>query len=300
MRFLFTQGMRFMLLGTFFFSIGSLLIKLAGTRIPTMELLFLRGILGLAFCWVILRRAGVALLGNRKLLLTLRGSVGFMAFFAEFYALIHLPLADATAILFTHPAVVAVAAWAVLGERLGKIGLAAVATSLTGVGLVCRPELLFGGSGAALDPLGVTVALCGVAVTSVAILLVRTLAKTEHPAVVMFYPPLIISCAAPIFASGWVLPMGVEWLYIVGIALSMNAGQYYMTKGYAIESAARISGITCLEIVFAALWSSTFLREIPDVWTMAGGALIVSGTIMLGKDGEQKRTGKRPAPASGD
>lgn len=293
-----TPGMRYMLIGTFLFSIGSLLIKLAGERIPTMELLFMRGVIGVVFCWIILRRAGVNLLGNRKLLLLTRGTVGFIALFAEFYALIHLPLADATAILFTHPAIVALLAWVVLGERLGKLGLMAVAASITGVALVCRPGFLFGGGGAELDPLAVSVALGGIVVTSIAILVIRTLAKTEHPAVVMIYPPLIISCIAPMFASGWVMPIGVEWLYVLGIALAMNGGQYYMTRGYAIESAARISGITCLEIVFAAIWGMSFLGEIPDGWTFSGGALIVVGTLLLGKDGEQEKTELAGDPVS--
>jgi len=287
-----TPGMRYMLIGTFFFSIGSLLIKLAGERIPTMELLFMRGVFGIGFCWVILRRAGVGFFGNRKMQLFARGTVGFAALFCEFYAIIHLPLADATAILFTHPAMVALLAWALLGERLGKGGLIAVGTSLAGVAVVCRPGFIFGGTGAELDPLAVGVALVSILFTSAAILIVRILAKTEHPAVVMAYPPMILASVSLLFSAGWVMPTGVEWFYVVGICLSMNGGQYYMTRGYAIESAARISGITCLEIVFAYMWGMTFLGEVPDVWTLAGGALIVSGTILLGRDGAHDQTGQ--------
>lgn len=291
-----TPGMRYMLIGTFLFSIGSLLIKLAGERIPTMELLFMRGVFGIGFCWAILRRAGVGFFGNRKLLLLSRGMVGFAALFGEFYAIIHLPLADATAIIFTHPAMVALLAWALLGERLGKGGMIAVAASLTGVAVVCRPGFLFGGSGAELDPLAVSVALVGILFTSAAILIVRTLAKTEHPAVVMAYPPMILAFVSPLFSSGWVMPIGMEWLYVAGICAAMNGGQYYMTRGYAIESAARISGITCLEIVFAVFWGVACLGEIPDGWTIAGGALIVSGTILLGRDGAQEEPEPLEAP----
>jgi drug/metabolite transporter (DMT)-like permease len=100
----------------------------------------------------------------------------------------------------------------------------------------------------------------------------------------MLYPPLMISLASPFLAEGWVLPTPFEWTCILGIALFMNAGQYYMTRGYAIESAARISAVTCLEIVFAALWGASILGEIPDAWTVAGGLLIVTGTIALGRD----------------
>lgn len=279
-----TPGMRFMLIGTFLFSIGSLLIKLAGEHVPTMQLLFLRGVVGVVLCWIILRRSGVGFFGNRRWFLLARGMVGFISLFAEFYALIHLPLADATAIIFTHPAIVAILAWFVLKERLGKWGLVAVGASLTGVALVCRPSFIFGLGKAALDPVAVAVALAGVLVTAVAILVVRTLAKTEHPAVVMAYPPLLICTFGLFFSHNWVMPTPIEWAYIAGIALSMNLGQYFMTRGYAIESAARISGITCLEMVFAAMWGVSFLGEIPDYWTIGGGSLIVVGTLLLSRD----------------
>lgn len=298
MRTLLTPGMRHMLMGTFLFSIGSLLIKLAGERIPTLEMLFVRGLVGIGFVWWLLRRTGVGMLGTRRVLLTLRGVVGFAALFAEFYAIVHLPLADATVILFTHPAVVALLAWAVLGERIGLRGLLAVGVSLTGVAVVCRPAFIFGGGPSLLDPLAVTVALCGVGVTSLAILAVRALARTEHPAVVMLYPPLIMTIVSPLLAQGWLWPTPLEWGYMLGIAAFMNAGQYSMTRGYAIESAARISAVTCLEIVFAAFWGASVLGEIPDGWTVAGGLLIVAGTIALGRGEEPGHTDVQPTPGT--
>ena len=285
-----TPGMRLMLLGTFLFSLGSLSIKLAGERVPTMEILFVRGIVGIGFSWAIVRRAGVGVLGTRRAMLALRGLTGFIALFGEFYAIVHLPLADASVILFSHPVMVALLAWAVMGERLNAKGLAAVLTSLVGVAVVCRPGFLTGAPGPELDPLALGVALAAVGFISVAVLSVRSLARTEHPAVVMFYPPLIISLAAPFFAEGWVMPTGPEWLMLMGVAVFMNVGQYYMTKGYAVESAARISAVSCLEIVFAALWGASFLGEIPDGWTLAGGLLIVIGTLALGRSAQDEPT----------
>ncbi|MCJ2166131.1 MULTISPECIES: DMT family transporter [unclassified Pseudodesulfovibrio] len=279
-----TLGMRYMLVGTILFSIGSLLIKVAGTRLPTMEILFVRGAVGVGFCWVILRRAGVGMFGTRKLMLFLRGLLGFSAMFADFYAIVHLPLADALVLLFSFPVVVAVLAWLLMGEKITKGGAFSILASLVGVTLVCRPGFLFGGA-SALDPLAVTVALISVVLTSGAILTVRTLAKTEPPAVVMLYPPIVIALFAPLFAQGWVVPNLSEWVALIGVGLFMNAGQYYMTKGYAIESAARISGVSCLEIVFAAFWGMLFLGEVPNLWTIGGGTLIVFGVLVLGRTG---------------
>lgn len=282
--------MRYMLLGTFLFSIGSLFVKMAGERLPTMEILFVRGVLGIGFCWCIIRKAGVGMFGHRKYLLLARGTVGFVALFTEFYALVHLPLADATALLFSHPMVVAIFAWVILGEKLNKKSLLAILVSIIGVAVVSRPGFIFGASGSDLDPFAVGVTLGGVVLISIAILTVRTLAKTEHPAVVMLYPPLLITCVAPFFAEGWVMPNVQEWGMLIGVAMFMNGGQYFMTRGYAIESAARISAVTCLEIVFAAFWGASILGEFPDEWTLFGGALIVTGVLALSAFGGDKET----------
>lgn len=287
---LLTPGMRHMLLGTFLFSIGSLLIKMVGERLPTMEILFVRGVFGIGFCWMILRRAGVGMFGHRRWMLMLRGLFGFVGLFAEFFAIIRLPLADAIVILFAHPVMVALLAWGVLGEKLDLRSILAILTSLFGVIVVCRPSFIFGVTNSVLDPLGVTVALVGIVVISIAVVSIRSLAKTEHPAVVMFYPPLIIALVAPFFAYDWLVPTAYEWTMMLGVALFMNGGQYFMTRGYAIESAARISAVSCLEIVFAAMWGVAFLAEIPDEWTIGGGLLIVFGTLALGYGGEKKKT----------
>ncbi|XXJ18140.1 DMT family transporter [Desulfovibrio caledoniensis] len=290
-----TPGMRFMLLGTFFFSFGSLFVKLAGSRLPTMEILFFRGLIGLFLCLIMLRKSGVGMFGKRKFLLAARGLLGFGAMFADFYAIVHLPLADALVLIFSHPITVALLAWLLMGETLSKGGLAAILTSVAGVALVCRPDFLFGTGSPDLDTWGLLAALVSVFLTSWAILAVRVLAKTERPAVVMLYPPIAISLLSPLFADGWVTPTLAEWGVLCGVGLFMNLGQFFMTKGYAIESAARISGVSTLEIVFASMWGMMFLGEVPDSWTIGGGALIVFGILLLGRSGMKERQREREA-----
>jgi drug/metabolite transporter (DMT)-like permease len=290
-----TPGMRLMLLGTFFFSLGSLFVKLAGTRLPTMEILFVRGVVGVGMCLVMLRKSGAGMLGKRKVLLAARGLLGFGAMFADFYALVHLPLADALVLIFTHPVTVALLAWLLMGETLSRGGMVAILTSVTGVALVCRPDFLFGAGSPDLDTWGLLAALLSVFLTSWAILAVRVLAKTERPAVVMLYPPVAIALLSPLFADGWVAPTLSEWGVLIGVGLFMNTGQFFMTKGYAIESAARISGVATLEIVFGLMWGMMFLGEMPDLWTIGGGMLIVFGILLLGRSGVRERLRERQA-----
>ena len=69
-----------MAVGAFWFSVMSVLVKLAGQRLPSMEIVFFRGILTLAMSYVIVKRAGITpVLGNNRKLLLQRGILGAAA-----------------------------------------------------------------------------------------------------------------------------------------------------------------------------------------------------------------------------
>jgi hypothetical protein len=70
-------GIRHMLVGTFFFSAMSVFAKLAGARLPTMELVLARVVIILIMSWWVIQRLGVHPWGNDKKLLLLRGFAGF-------------------------------------------------------------------------------------------------------------------------------------------------------------------------------------------------------------------------------
>ena len=286
-----SPGIRSMLFGSLLFSLGALLVKLAGHRLPPMEILFARGFTGLFICWGILRKTGgsLSIFGQRRLLLVIRGLFGFLAIFTTFYAIVHLPLADAMVIIFSHPAAVAVLAAIFLGERMGLWGIGAAVISMAGVIVVCRPSFLFGAH-APLDSLAVWAAVACVVFTALAILTIRSLAKTEHPAVVMVYQTFAVVLTAPLFSASWLMPTPTEWLLLLGVGTLMNAGQYYMTKAYAVDTAWRVSAVGYLEIVFAAIWGALFLDEIPDIWVIVGAVMIVGGTMSLTWDKTQEQT----------
>jgi drug/metabolite transporter (DMT)-like permease len=43
------------------------------------------------------------------------------------------------------------------------------------------------------------------------------------------------------------------------------------------------------------MWGTMFLGEIPDSWTIGGGALIVFGILLLGRSGMKERQREREA-----
>lgn len=268
----------------FFFSLMSVFVKLAGQTLPTLEIVLARGVVLVVLTWAMLRRMGIHPWGGRRRLLAVRGLLGFVALTCFYYAVIHLPLADATVIQYTNPVWTALIAAVVLDERLRRIEVVGTLASLLGVVLIARPSFLFDLGAAALDPLVVGVALAGAIFSAAAYVTVRALGSTEDPLVIVFYFALVNAVAAiPLAAPVLVWPSPVEWLLLLGVGVSTQIAQVMMTHGLKRERAGRAMAVAYLQIVFAALWGMLVFDEIPDAWIVSGALLVMGGTWLAGR-----------------
>lgn len=192
----------------FAFSVMSLLVKLVGRTLPPQEIVLVRGMVTLAMSYVAIRAAGLDPAGDRKGLLLVRGLLGFAAVSAFFYAVIHLPLADATVIHYTNPVFTSILAALVLAEPIRARDALSLALSLVGVVLIARPTFLFGGT-VPVDAVAVGVALLGAALSAGAYVTVRALRKTEHPLVIVLWFGVITTLGSvPASAPVFTLPTG--------------------------------------------------------------------------------------------
>jgi drug/metabolite transporter (DMT)-like permease len=277
-----TPGIRHMLLGTLFFSAMSVFAKLAGERLPTMELVLARVVVTLIMSWWAIRGLGIYPWGHRKKLLVVRGFAGFMGLSCYFYAINHLPLADATVIQFCNPMLAALIAVFALREPLRGLDVVATLFSMGGVLLVAQPTFLFA-RGTPLDPVAVVIGIVGAIFSAIAYVVIRRLGSTEHHMVVVFYFPLVTGPASlPLLAfEGVVLPEGIEWLLLLGIGVAAQLGQIEITKGFKLETASRASSVTYLQIVLAYTWGVLLFGEYPNPISILGGLLVVAGVFSL-------------------
>jgi drug/metabolite transporter (DMT)-like permease len=275
-----------MLVGTLFFSAMSVFAKLAGERLPTMELVLARVVVTLAMsCWAI-RSLGIYPWGHNKKLLLIRGFAGFMGLSCYFYAINHLPLADATVIQFCNPMLAALIAVFALKERLRGLDLLATLLSMAGVVLVAQPTFLFA-RGAPLDPVAVTIGVVGAIFSAIAYVVIRRLGSTEHHMVVVFYFPLVTGPASiPLLVyEGVVPPEGIEWLLLLGIGVAAQLGQIEITKGFKLETAGRASSVTYIQIVLAYTWGILLFGEYPNAISILGAVLVVLGVFGVTRRG---------------
>ncbi|MGD2069166.1 MAG: DMT family transporter [Gemmatimonadota bacterium] len=276
-------GLRYMAAAALSFSLMSVLVKVAGRTLPTMEIVLARSVIITVLTWVTLRRRRTELRGREPKLLLLRGLLGFVALSCFFYGVVVLPLADVTVIQYTNPVFTALFAVPVLGESLRVAEVVLAFASLAGVVMVAQPDVLFSRSPAALDPTAVGIALCGAVFSAAAYVTVRRL-KGEDPVLVVFYFGAFSTVASlPAVVPIWRTPDALGWVVLLGVGLATHLGQLCLTLGLHRERAGRAMTVAYLQIVFAALWGVVFFGEIPDTWSVVGGLVIVACTFLVAR-----------------
>ena len=279
------RGVLFMIASALAFSAMSMLVKVAGERLPSQEIVVARALVSLALSWSLLRRAGVSPWGRDRKWLWIRGLLGFGGLSCLYGAVTHLPLAETTMLQHLHPPLAALFAGLFLGERVPRRIFLATAASLVGVALIAKPGFLFGESAAGLDSLWVGIALLGAIFTAAAYVVVRKLSLGgEDPLVIVFYFPMVtLPVALPTMGTDFVWPVGAEWILLLGIGLATQVGQVTLTRGLAILPAAHGTALSYLQIVFAVGWGFLVFGQTPDALAFLGGALVVGSALWLAR-----------------
>jgi drug/metabolite transporter (DMT)-like permease len=277
-----TTGVRHMLVGAFWFSVMSVLVKLAGQRLPSMEIVFFRGLLTLGLSYAIVKRAGITpVLGVNRRLLVQRGVLGAAALACFLFSLTHLPLGEATLIQYMNPIFAIMVAHFWSGERMGRGEWIALGASMLGVLLITRPAFLFGGAASGIHPGHALIALMGAAFSGSAYATIRRM-PTERPEVVVLYLPLMsVPMSLPFIAANWHMPTWGEWILLIGIGIATQLAQTSMTKGLQVEKTARATTVGYVQIIFAGAWGAMLFGETITWWTVAGGTIVLTGMLSL-------------------
>jgi drug/metabolite transporter (DMT)-like permease len=276
------SGIRFMAIGAFWFSIMSVLVKLAGRTVPSMDIVVYRGLVTILLSAWIMRRSRVQpFWGIQKRLLVMRGVFGSLALMCFIFSLVHLPLGEATLIQYTNPifAILIAAFW--YHERIGRGEVLALVAALIGVLLIARPAAIFGGARDAIHLGHAAIALGGAACSGAAYATIRRLGS-ENSHVVVFYLPLLqIPIALPFVVGHWRMPSAVEWAMLISAGVATQLAQTYMTRGLQSERTARATTAGILQVVFAAVWAVLIFGERFTWLTILGGVVIVGGASLL-------------------
>jgi drug/metabolite transporter (DMT)-like permease len=187
-----------------------------------------------------------------------------------------MPLADATAIGFMSPLLVVAFSAFLLSERASAASWTGVVSGFVGVLLVARPGTGIIGQ-AALFPLAGAVAF------AIFQILTRMVGQRDAPRVTWAWTvatgALIMTPAA---AYSW-HPVGAgTWLLLIGSGIVFGFSQMLFIQAYRYATATALAPLTYAQIIAAVLFGLFVFGDIPDLWTLAGTALIIlSGLYVL-------------------
>lgn len=274
-------GLRYMLLSALGFSIMAVCVKLASSQgIPLFEIVAARALVSLILSYADIYRKDLPAFGQKKFLLFLRGLVGAVTLVCVYYAVTHLPLAEATVLQYLYPMFTALLAVLILKEHVRWTLLISILFSFMGVLCVVRPSFIFGDLAPDLSYFAVLAGIAGAIGSSFAYILVRKLNETEDTSVIIFYFPLVaLPFSLFLLGTDFVMPDAFSLLLLVLVGIFTQVGQVGLTKAMKTETASRATAFSYMQVVFAALFGWLVFREVPDLWFAAGAGLILLGVI---------------------
>ena len=277
---------RYMLLSSMGFALMSACVKALGASgIPVLEIVAARSLISVVISSLDIRRKRIPMLGHNRPLLLLRGVFGTIGLMSVFYSLTTLPFAQATVLQYTYPTFTAILALFFLRERVQLATIICIALSFVGLLVVTAPN--WSHSLPAKVPwLSLAVALLGAFASGCAYVVVRKLARSEDSSVIILYFPMIaFPISTLLLGSDFIMPDLTQLLLILMVGVFVQLGQEGMTRAMAIENAGKVSAYGYVQVLFAALLGLLFFAEVPTLWTIGGGLLIVAGALIntLGK-----------------
>ena len=271
------MGVLYIVLSGFFFALVMLFIKLAGP-LPTMQKALFRNLIALGIALIILGKTKTRFTWDRKdfPVLLLRGLAGTIGLVANFYAVDHLILSDATILNKLAPFFVIIFSRIFLKEKVTATQMLLVFGAFLGASLVVKPAF------SNTDPFPYLIGILGGIAAGAAYTCVRELGNRSIPAaVIVAFFSLFSTLVITPFVIADHQSMGTsQILYLLLAGISAAGGQFSITKAYAYAPAKEISVYDYTQILFASLLSIFIFSEYPDALSI-GGYLIVTAMATL-------------------
>ena len=269
-------GVAWMLLTTLFFLSLDAVAKHLVSSYPVIQVVWGRFLFHLILAAMILgprlgffvRSANLPLQIVRSILL-LATTVLF------FFGVRLLPLAEASAIMFTSPILLSILAIPFLGEKVGPYRWAAIFVAFLGALVVVRPGTGVMGVGA-LFLLGCS--FCNAFYQ----LITRKLRGTDEARTTLLYTALAgtvgASLAVPLV---WTPIAAGDWPLFAALGVFGCLGHFTLIKAFQSAPATVVAPFSYASIIWAILYGFLFFGDLSDLWTLVGASIIAAGGLYI-------------------
>ena len=269
-------GIFMMQITMFCFVTNDTLSKLAGSNLPTGQVIFIRGLIAVAALGLIL-----ALTGDWRRYRTAKNPIVLLRAFAEAISSIlfmiglqQLPLPNVSAILLTIPLITTAAAAIFMGEQVGIRRWTSIFIGMLGVLAIIRPGLE-GFNVYSLFVLGAVVA------ASIRDLIARKI-PTGSSLWVVTATTMTFSCLAGGLlgvSESWIAIDTSQTIFLAGAAIFLTLGQFVVVIAMTHGEVSVVSSFRYISMPISLFYGFMLWGDIPDSLTWLGIFLILSSGI---------------------
>lgn len=272
------RGILFILLSAFCFACMSVCVRLAGD-IPTIQKSFFRNAVALLVAaGVLIRNKGSFRPNDARNwpLLLGRSIFGTIGLLANFYAVDHLMLSDASMLNKMSPFFAVIASYFLLKEKIAPVQLLTLVGAFVGAMFIIKPNP----GNLVLIPslIGLLGGLCaGTAYT-----LVRKLGQKGEPGPLIVFVFSAFSClvALPFLIFDYCPMTWQQTLILLGAGLFAAGGQFSVTAAYCNAPAREISVYDYSQVIFSAVLGFCLFGDLPDGLSIIGYVLICGMAVL--------------------
>ncbi len=300
-----------LLLGVAVSSVQDAFIKFISGSYPFHQMQFIRSAVALPLIMLIVWRAGELAPALRRptALLLWRSAMLSLASISFYVGLAALALADAVAIYFSLPLMIAALSARLIGETVPPHRVLAMIAAFAGVVVIVRP-----GSGV-FEPASL-IALFATFCYAIGHMLTRPLGATMPTSAIALWQAFGFLASAAllglVFGSGafqwqghpsidyltrgWVTPTLPDLALMMAFGVSTALAMIFLTAGYRLAEPSFVAPFEYTALFWAVLFGWLLWGALPGSTTVAGAArVIAAGLYMLSRDA-RGRSPRSPPP----
>lgn len=270
------KGMAFAVAAFFVFALMTAQSKLLSEHHHVVEIAFYRNIVAVVpflIYFAVSRKLGQLRIKKVRAM-AFRAIVGTVSLVLTFAAFAHLPLADATVLLFTASLMMPALSYFVLKEYVGPYRWGAVFIGMVGIAIMAHPS-------GSMNMLGVFFAITAAIFQAVLGIALRYL-KTEPPAAVTFYFILAGTILCGVFMPFIAKPLlpGEIWL-MLGVGLTGALGQLFLSSAHKYAPPAVLAPFNYMGLIWATGLDILIWNYVPGAPVFIGGFIIIASNLFI-------------------
>lgn len=267
-----TRGILFIIFASFSFSIMNIMAKYLNEMHP-MQVVFHRAFGTFIFIFPYMLWKKVPLLGTHRKILLFRSLLGLASLATFFIVIQRIPLGSAISIRYSSPIFGAFMAFLFLKEKINYLQWISFGIAFAGV-------IVLKGFDIRIDFLSLGLIIFSSILVGGVFVILRYLGDKEHHLTIINYFMTFSIIGSLCFVMNFRMPIGLEWISVIGIGIFGMIGQIFMTRAFQLEEASVLAPFKYMELIFALIVAYFLFGESYTIFAFLGIVMILAGMLM--------------------